>query len=275
MRFIERNSVKVLGNGSQPMMFAHGFGCDQNMWRLVYPAFQDDYRVVLFDYVGAGQSDASAYSAERYSSLDGYAQDVLDICDELDLRRVVFVGHSVSSMIGVVASLRRPDLFAALVLIGPSPRYIDEPSTGYVGGFSSENIAELLDSLDDNYLGWSRTMAPVIIGNADRPALGDELANSFCRTDPAIAKQFARVTFLSDNRADLPRVSTPTLILQCAVDVIAPVSVGEYMHRSMPASELVVLGSHGHCPQLSDPDLVVPAMKTFLEAQRARPPARA
>jgi sigma-B regulation protein RsbQ len=277
MRVLERNNVKILGRGAQPMLFAHGFGCDQNMWRLIHPAFQADYRVILFDYVGHGRSAPAAYSPARYGSLDGYVQDVIDICDELDLRDVVFVGHSVSSMIGGLAAIRRPGLFASLVVVGPSPCYVDDASTGYVGGFSAKQIAELLDSLDDNYLGWSRAMAPAIMGNPERPELGEELANSFCRTDPHIAKQFARVTFLSDTRADLPRITTPSLILQCAVDVIAPVSVGEYLQRAMPDSELVVLQAHGHCPQLSEPQATVAAMEKFLAAQRASapPPARA
>jgi sigma-B regulation protein RsbQ len=264
MLVVERNNVHVVGRGARPLVFAHGFGCDQNMWRHVHPSFHDGYRVVLFDYVGAGRSQRSAYDSRRYGSLDGYAQDVLEICDELALRDVVLVGHSVSAMVGVVAALRRPDVFGALVLVAPSPCYVDDPATGYVGGFSAQNIDELLDSLDDNYLGWSRSMAPVITGYPDRPELGEELANSFCRTDPAIARQFAGVTFRSDSRADLPRVATPSLILQCAVDAIAPVAVGEYMHKVMPESELVILPAHGHCPQLSDPEAVVAAMTAFL-----------
>jgi sigma-B regulation protein RsbQ len=273
MRVVERNHVRVLGRGAQPMLFAHGFGCDQNMWRLIHPAFQADYRVILFDYVGHGSSDRSAYDPTRYGSLAGYAEDVIDICDELELQDVVFVGHSVSAMIGAIASLRRPELFASLVFVGPSPCYVDDATTGYIGGFSSRNIAELLDSLDDNYLGWSRAMAPAIMSNPERPELGEELTNSFCRTDPQIAKQFARVTFLSDHRADLPLIRTPSLILQCAVDVIAPVSVGEYMQRAMPASELVVLEAHGHCPQLSEPEATIAAMEKFLAARRAQTPA--
>jgi sigma-B regulation protein RsbQ len=264
MRVTDRNNVHVLGRGTRPMVFAHGFGCDQNMWRHVHPAFHDGYRVVLFDYVGHGRSNVAAYDRRRYGSLDGYAQDVLDVCDELALDDVVFVGHSVSAMVGVLAALRRPELFSSLVLVAPSPCYIDDPATGYVGGFSAESIDALLDSLDDNYLGWSRTMAPVITAHPERPELGEELANSFCRTDPDIAKQFAGVTFRSDSRADLPRVTTPSLILQCEVDVIAPVAVGRYMHEVMPSSELAILPAHGHCPQLSDPDAVIAAMRTYL-----------
>ena len=216
------------------MLFAHGFGCDQNMWRFVAPRFEDRFRVVLFDHVGAGESELSAYDAERYSSLDGYAADVLEICEELDLQDVVFVGHSVSAMIGVLAAIAEPGRFAKLVLVGPSPRYIDDPP--YVGGFTRPDIDELLGSLESNYLGWSSAMAPVIMGNPDRPALGEELRESFCRTDPEIAASFARVTFLSDNRSDLARVDTPALVLQCSQDAIAPVAVGQYVH-DVPAAQ--------------------------------------
>jgi len=244
------------------MLFAHGFGCDQNMWRHVAPAFADEYRIVLFDHVGAGGSDLSAYEPGRYASLDGYADDVLEICAELGLERVVFVGHSVSAMIGVLAARREPERFERLVLIGPSPRYVDEGD--YVGGFSAEDIDGLLESLESNFLGWSGQMAPAIVGNPDRPELGEELTNSFCRTDPEIAKQFARVTFLSDNRADLPAVQTRSLILQCADDAIAPRAVGEYVHARMPHSELVLLEATGHCPNLSAPDETIAAIRAFL-----------
>jgi sigma-B regulation protein RsbQ len=218
----ERHNVRIVGRGDRPMLFAHGFGCDQNMWRLMAPAFEADYKVVLFDHVGAGGSDPTAYDREKYGSLDGYAGDILEVCEELGLSDVVFVGHSVSAMIGVLAAKRDPSRFGALILIGPSPRYIND--VGYEGGFSRQDIEELLDSLDSNYLGWSRAMAPAIVGNAERPELGTELANSFCRMDPAIASQFARVTFLSDNRADLAQVHLPTLILQCSERHIAPTS---------------------------------------------------
>jgi sigma-B regulation protein RsbQ len=258
-----RNNVVEHGIADAPaMVFAHGFGCDQNMWRHIWPAFADDHRVVLFDYVGFGGSDVSAYDPDRYSSLEGYAEDVLEIARELELHDVVFVGHSVSSMIGVLAAATEPERFARLVLVGPSPRYIDDD--GYVGGFSRADIEELLESLDSNYLGWSAAMAPVIMGNEDRPQLGEELTNSFCRADPAIAKQFARATFLSDNRADLRRVRAPALVLQCAQDVIAPQAVGEYVSRELPAGELVLLDATGHCPNLSAPEETVAAIERFL-----------
>ena len=214
MTMAERNNVVVSGRGTQPMIFAHGYGCDQTMWRFVTAAFADDYKLVLFDHVGHGRSDVSAFRPERYAALDGYADDVIAICDELGLRDAVFVGHSVSAMIGLLAAIRRPELFERLVMVGPSPCYIDDGD--YAGGFRREDIQGLLDVLDSNHLGWSRTMAPVIMGNADRPELAQELANSFCRTDPEVAKHFARVTFLSDNRADLPKLTTKTLVLQCS-----------------------------------------------------------
>ena len=246
------------------MLFAHGFGCDQHMWRFVAPEFEDRFRVALFDHVGAGGSDQSAYDVAKYSSLDGYATDVLEICEALDLRDVIFVGHSVSSMIGMLAALREPDRFAKLVMVGPSPRYIDDD--GYVGGFSEADITELLESLDSNYLGWSTTMAPVIMGNAERPELGQELTESFCRADPAIAKRFAEVTFLSDNREDLARVSVPTLVLQCSHDVIAPDSVGEFVHQRIAGSRLVTLDATGHCPNLSAPDETTAVIRQFVGA---------
>jgi sigma-B regulation protein RsbQ len=260
---LTRNNVKVTGDPKAPaMIFAHGFGCDQNMWRFVAPAFEPTHRVVVFDYVGFGASDHAAWDAQRYATLDGYARDVLEICRELELADAVFVGHSVSSMIGVLAATAEPERFDRLVLVGPSPRYIDDD--GYVGGFSREDIDGLLDSLESNYLGWSSAMAPVIVGNADRPELGAELTNSFCATDPDIAAHFARVTFLSDNRADLEAVRTPSLVLQCADDAIAPQPVGEYVHAHLPQSELVLMRAAGHCPNLSAPGELISAIRAFL-----------
>jgi sigma-B regulation protein RsbQ len=244
------------------MIFAHGFGCDQNMWRHVWPAFADRYRVVLFDHVGAGGSVVTAFNRDRYASLQGYADDVLEICHELGLADVVFVGHSVSAMMGVLAAAAEPERFSRLVLVGPSPRYIDDG--GYVGGFTREDIDGLLESLDSNYLGWSSAMAPAIMGNADRPELAEELETSFCRADPEIAAHFARTTFLSDNREDLGRVSTPSLILQCARDAIAPEAVGRYVHKSLPGSVFVQMQATGHCPNLSAPEETIAAIKNFL-----------
>ncbi len=267
MSALSRNNVKLSGpETGRPMIFAHGFGCDQNMWRFVAPAFEAEYRVVLFDHVGAGGSDLAAYHRGKYETLDGYASDVLEICRELGLTGAVFVGHSVSAMVGVLAAVREPERFAELVLVGPSPRYIDDAAGegDYAGGFSREDIEGLLESLDSNYLGWSSAMAPVIMGNPDRPELGGELTNSFCRTDPEIARHFARATFLSDNRADLPRLRTRSLILQCAEDVIAPQAVGEYVHRQIAGSELVLMKATGHCPNLSAPEETIAAIRAFL-----------
>jgi sigma-B regulation protein RsbQ len=260
---IQRNNVKVSGCADgPPMVFAHGFGCDQHMWRHVAPRFEDAYRVVVYDQVGAGRSDASAYDPARYTTLHAYADDLLDILGELDLTGVIFVGHSVSAMIGVLAAIARPDRFAKLVLVGPSPRYIDDDL--YVGGFSAADIEELLESLESNYLGWSAAMAPIIMGHPLRPELGAELTESFCRTDPEIARQFARVTFLSDNRADLPLVRVPTLVLQCSNDVIAPVAVGRYVADAIAGSQLVLLDTTGHCPNLSAPDETADAIAAFV-----------
>ena len=263
MRTTERNAVTVTGQADgQPIMFAHGYGCDQNMWRTVAPAFLDTHRVVLFDHVGAGRSDLGCYDDERYSTLDGYAEDILEIVHDLDLRDIVFVGHSVSAMIGLLAAIREPDRFAKLILVGPSPRYINDGD--YVGGFDKSDIEAMLESLDSNYLGWSSTMAPVIMGNPERPELGAELTNSFCATDPEIAKKFAHVTFMSDNRDDLGKVRTPALILQCTDDVIAPAVVGDYVHENLPGSTLVIMNATGHCPNLSAPAETIAAIRTFL-----------
>ena len=260
---IARNRVRVSGvPHGRPMVLAHGFGCDQEMWRLVVPAFETDHRVVLFDHVGSGRSDLAAYDPVRYGSLDGYAADVVEICRELDLDDVVLVGHSVSAMMGVLAAAQAPELFGALVMVGPNPRYVDDGD--YVGGFSREDIAALLESLDSNHLGWSAAMAPVIMANLDRPELTAELTNSFCRTDPDIARQFARVTFLSDNRADLPGVRVPTLVLQCTADTIAPEVVGRYVHEHVPGSVYTLLSATGHCPHLSAPAETTAAIRAFL-----------
>ena len=245
------------------MVFAHGFGCDQNMWRWITPAFENDYRIVLYDQVGAGQSDLSAYRSEKYRTLAGYAADLLEICAAEELTDVIFVGHSVSSMIGVLAAIQEPERFDKLILVGPSPRYINDGD--YVGGFGRQDIDGLLDFLESNYMGWAAAMAPVIMGNPERPELGAELTSSFCRTDPDIAREFARVTFLSDNRADLAKVRTPSLILQCSEDAIAPQAVGEYVHANLAASEMMLLKATGHCPNLSAPEETIAAMKAYLQ----------
>ncbi|MCY0969223.1 alpha/beta fold hydrolase [Chryseobacterium wangxinyae] len=262
MSVLKRNNVTIKGNGENVMLFAHGFGCDQNMWRYVSPAFQDNYTTVLFDHVGAGNSDLSSYSFEKYDELEGYAKDIVEIANELNLKNVVFVGHSVSALMGLIAAKIKPDLFKSLVLVSPSPSYINQDD--YVGGFSRSEIEELLESLNKNHLGWSATMAPVIIGNPDRKDLNEELTNSFCKTDPEIAKHFARTTFLSDKRDILPETNIPVAILQCSNDVIAPVEVGHYMHQQIPESKLVIMNATGHCPNLSAPEETIAAIRNFL-----------
>lgn len=260
-----RNRVTVTGPaGAPPMIFAHGFGCDQNMWRMVAPAFTEDHQVVLFDFVGAGGSDLTAWNPDRYASLHGYAQDILEIADELDLTGAVLVGHSVGAMIGLLAVAQAPARFSGLVLVAPSPRFLDDPP--YRGGFTEADIEELLNALDSNYLGWSAAVTPMIMGNPERPELTAELTNSFCRTDPEIARHFARVTFTSDHRSDLRRVDVSTLVLQVRHDALAPVEVGTYVHEAMPRSRLRVLEASGHCPHLSAPGEVVAAIREFLAA---------
>lgn len=265
---IERNNVRVMGNGTQPMLFAHGFGCDQNMWRYVAPAFEDDYRIVLFDYVGSGRSDKTAYDPERYGHLEGYAQDVLDVIHALDLRDVIFVGHSVSSMIGVLAANREPDRFARLVLIGPSPRYINDAP--YVGGFERADIDGLFEMMDKNFIGWANFLAPAIMKNPDRPELSEELTESFCSTDPIMARRFAEATFYADNRADLASVTVPSLILQCSDDMVAPLPVGEYLSRELPGSTMRLMKANGHCPHMSHPEETIALMKEYLRPAIAR-----
>jgi len=269
MDALKRHHVRVSGTGPQAILFVHGFGCDQHMWRLVAPAFEAAYRVVLLDLVGAGNSDLTAYDPARYSTLAAHAEDVREVLQALDLHDVVFVGHSVSAMIGVLAAIQAPARFAQLVLVAPSPRYINEGD--YTGGFEAADIEELLEAMASNYLGWSMAFAPVIMGQPDQPELATELANSFCRTDPAIARHFAGVTFRGDERADLRRVSTPTLILQSARDLIAPLSVGTYMHQQLAGSQLVVLDTTGHCPHLSAPQATIAAIRAYLHSQRSLP----
>jgi sigma-B regulation protein RsbQ len=261
-----RNNVRVAGKGPATMFFAHGFGCDQNMWRLMAPAYAKRYRTVLFDSVGSGASDASAYDAKKYASLHGYASDVVELVREFAVGPAIFVGHSVSAMVGMLADLQAPGAFVAHVMIGPSPCYINDAE--YVGGFDRADIDSLLETLESNYLGWSSNMAPAIMGAPAQPELSEELTNSFCRTDPEIAKQFARATFLSDHRAELPKLRTPTLILQCNDDIIAPVAVGDYMARQLPHSTLRLIDNVGHCPHLSAPGQCSQATNEFLAAEQ-------
>ncbi len=262
MDIAKRNNVRVAGQGDVSMVFAHGFGCDQNMWRLLAPKFEDRFRVITFDLVGSGGSDLSAYDRDKYASLNGYASDLLEIMDAYARGPVIFVGHSVSAMSGLLATIAAPERFAAQIMVGPSPCYINDGD--YIGGFSQADIDDLLATVESNYLGWSSAMAPVIMGAPEQPALGVELTNSFCRTDPEIAKHFARVTFCADHRDDLPKSSVPALILQCSDDLIAPTCVGEYMHRTLPRASLALIDNVGHCPHLSAPSASSAAMEDFL-----------
>ncbi|NJR65711.1 MAG: alpha/beta hydrolase [Leptolyngbyaceae cyanobacterium CRU_2_3] len=260
---LKRNNVSVFGQGTQPMLFAHGFGCDQNMWRFITPAFEEDYQIILFDYVGSGKSDLQAYGAERYGNLKGYAQDVLDICEALALTNVIFVGHSVSSVVGILSSIQSPRHFEHLIFIGPSPCYIND-LPDYVGGFERKDIEDLLDIMEKNYIGWASFLAPILMKNEDQPHLTRELEESFCSTDPVIAKRFAEVTFYSDNRSDLPQVTVPSLILQCAEDTIAPVEVGDYLHRHLSKSTLKQMQATGHCPHMSHPQETIHLIQEYL-----------
>lgn len=259
---VRRNNIMVRGEGARSIVFAHGYGCDLSAWRDSAPSFETDWRVVLFDHVGSGGSDLSAYDKVKYDSLHGYAADTIEVMEAAAPGGAVFVGHSVAAMIGMLAAIRRPELFHALVMVCPSPCYINDKD--YVGGFSREDIDGLLEVLASNFLGWSRATAPLIMGNLERPALGEALTSSFCGTDPDIARQFARVTFLSDHREDLPKLSTRTLILQTQKDMIAPVEVGRYMQAAIPASELVIMEATGHCPHMSAPEETVDAIRRFL-----------
>ena len=257
-----RNNVRVFGEGDQAMIFAHGFGCDQNMWRFITPAFEKKYKIILFDYIGNGKSDFSSYNKERYASLQGYAQDILDICNELNVKGAILVAHSVSCMIGLLAAIAKPEYFSNSILIGPSPCYINQDN--YVGGFEKRDIEGLLETMDKNYIGWVNFLAPAIMANSERPELGQELVDSFCSTDPVIARQFAEVTFFSDNRRDLQKLHIPSLILQCSEDIIAPTEVGAYLHEQLPLSTINYMQATGHCPHLSAPDETIQLMKRYL-----------
>jgi sigma-B regulation protein RsbQ len=258
----KRNNVQVFGKGHVTMILAHGFGCDQNMWRMLVPIFAEHYRIVLFDLVGSGASDASAYSPEKYESLEGYADDLIEIIQDFSDTPVIFVGHSVSAIIGLLATIKSPRHFAANIMVAPSPSYINDGD--YIGGFDKEDIDELITAVEENYLGWSSAITPAIMGPSAHPELTEDLTNSFCRADPAIAKHFAKVTFLSDHRGDLSKSFVPTLIIQCNDDFIAPVQVGEYMQRMMPEAKLAVIDNIGHCPHMSAPEKTAAAIKSFL-----------
>jgi sigma-B regulation protein RsbQ len=260
----ERNNVKIIGDGDTTLMLAHGFGCDQNMWRFIQPLLTPNYKLVLFDYVGCGQSDPAAFNKQRYQSLNGYAQDVIEICDELSLKDIVFIGHSVSSIIGMLASIKSPALFRKIVMICPSPCFLNFPPH-YFGGFDKDDLEELIDLMDKNYIGWANYLAPLVMGQTNKPELINELSESFCSTDPNYAKPFAKATFFSDDRERLQKLTLPTLILQSKQDNLASVEIGEYMHEKMPNSTLEVIDSHGHCLHMTDPETVFHLINTFLD----------
>ncbi len=265
MDILKRNNVQISGNGTQVIMFAHGFGCDQGMWRYITPAFEKEYQIVLFDYVGCGKSDIGSYTEARYGSLEGYALDIIEICRELKLKDVIFVGHSVSSMVGMLASIREPHLFKSLILVCPSPCYINKP--GYYGGFEEKDLEDLMEVMDNNYVGWASFLAPVVMKNPGSPELTEELENSFCSMDKEITANFARVTFFSDNRSDLQKVLVPSLILQCAEDDIASKEVGQYVHRELKGSEIRYMKATGHCPHMSHPDETIKCIQEYVEVQ--------
>jgi sigma-B regulation protein RsbQ len=259
---LQRNNVTKTGNGDKAILFAHGLGCNQEAFRRITPAFTDDYKLILFDYIGAGKSDVTAYDKKKYSTLDGYANDILEICHELNIKDVVFVGHSVSCMIGALASIKEPSLFKKLIFIGPSPCYLNRE--GYVGGFEQDDIDSLLEIMEDDFNGWVKLMAPKAMGNPDRPALTQEMEDFFCSSDPEILKDFARVTFLSDNRKDLPDIPVESLTLQCSEDILAPLTAGEYIKENTPGNTMIILKATGHCPHMSDPEETIMAIKSFL-----------
>jgi len=264
MDVIQRNNVKSYGTGSETMLFAHGFGCDQNMWRFIIPAFEKRYKIIAFDYVGCGASDKDAYHIDRYDSLNGYAQDIIDICDTLELNKIIFIGHSVSAMIGLLASIQRPELFKSLIMIGPSARYVNDE--GYEGGFSQRDLEGLFEVMDNNYIGWANFLAPVVMRNEGRPELAHELEESFCATDPTISRKFARVTFFSDNRSDLSKLKVPSLILQCSDDAIAPDVVGQYIAQNIAGSTFIKMQATGHCPHLSHPEETIQLIHNYITA---------
>lgn len=260
---VVRNNVKIIGKGKQPILFAHGFGCDQNMWRYITPAFEEHYQIILFDYVGSGNSDFNAYQSQKYQSLQGYKQDVLDIIETLELQQVIFIGHSISSMIGLLASIERPDYFEKLIMIGPSPRYLNDRD-GYVGGFELSDIMEILDMMEMNFSGWASFLAPIAMNNPESPKFTNELEQTFKSADPVIAREFAEVTFLSDHRSDLSKASIPILIMQCSDDSIVPIEVAEYLHQHLKASTLRLMTAKGHYPHISHPQETIDLIRQFL-----------
>jgi len=257
-----RNNVQVAGSGPATLVFAHGFGCDQSMWRFLAPVFADRFRTITFDLVGSGGSDLRAYDRAKYGTLHGYAEDVVEIVEMCATGPTVFIGHSVAAMIGLLATVRAPQRFAAQVMVGPSPCFLNDGD--YIGGFNREDMQELLETMEASFLGWSMKVAPMIMGAPNKPDLAQELVRSFARNDPSIARHFARVTFLADHRADLPRSTVPTLILQCSDDLLVPREVGDYLLRHLPNSTLQIIDNVGHCPHMSAPTPCSYSIEDFL-----------
>lgn len=263
LEIISRNNVRISGKGDRAIVFVHGFGCDQTMWRYVAPTFADEYQTVVLDLVGSGKSDLTAFNLERYDRLDGYARDITEVVEALDLRSAVLVGHSVSAILGALAAINEPERFSHLIMVAPSPRYLNDPPD-YFGGFEREDINEMFDLMDKNYMGWASFLAPVIVKNEDSPELAEELEASFCSTDPITARTFATATFYGDNRQQLSQVPIPCLVMQCADDAIAPDEVGEYVHQHLPQSTLVKMKATGHCPHLSHPEETIALIRNYL-----------
>ncbi|UFT99304.1 alpha/beta hydrolase [Radiobacillus kanasensis] len=262
---LTRNNVNIKGNGKQPIIFAAGFGCDQTVWNPILESFEKDYRIILFDYVGLGKSDISAFDSVKYGNLSGYVQDVLDVCSALDLKNAIFVGHSVSSMIGILASLQKPEYFSQLIMIGPSPCYLNDPPE-YFGGFEEEDLKGLVNLMEKNYIGWANAFSATLLNNSERSDVANELEDRFCSTEPAVIRAFAQACFFGDNRNDLPHVTVPSLIMQCSEDVIAPRNVGEYLAKHLPSSTITFMNAIGHCPHMTDPVETALIIRDFLES---------
>ncbi len=260
----KRNNIKVIGTGNTTIMLAHGFGCDQNMWRLLIPYLKDDCKLVLFDYVGSGNSIKQSFNLERYSDLYGYAKDVNEIIDYLNLTKVHFIGHSVSAMIGLIAQINTPDKFSSLTMVCPSPCFLNKPPS-YIGGFEAEDLEELLSLMDKNYMGWANYLSPLVMGATNSKELIDELSNSFCSTDPLMAKQFARATFFGDYRHLLSKSACKTLILQSENDNLASLEIGHYIDNEMQNSELKIIDADGHCLHMTHPSVISPLIHTFVK----------
>ena len=263
-QFIERNNIHEMGNlaARETILFAHGYGSDQTAWRFITPAFEKDYHLVLYDLMGCGKSDVDSYNRSEYESLYDYADDLIEICDRLELRQVTLVAHSVSGMIGALASIKRPGLFKRMVFIGASPCYLVDGD--YNGGFTRDAVAGLLNAIGDNYLTWARGFAPVAMNAPEQPFLGDEFALSLSSMRPDVSLGIATTIFLSDHRKNLDTMEGPVLILQAHNDVAVPDAVGEYLQRVIPGSRLQWISTNGHFPHLSNPAEVIEAIEGFL-----------